>query len=103
VPVEGSVRLNVTLDAEHAVKLERLARRTYAQEGSLARSLLSRAIDEADPDTRDTPDVPKGIWEFIKTYFDRKKRAEQENYPTALLIAVSNSEEPDYGDPPDTI
>jgi hypothetical protein len=59
--VERSVRLNVTLDAEHAAKLERLARRTYAQEGSLARSLLSRAIDEADPDASDMTELLDSI------------------------------------------
>jgi predicted transcriptional regulator len=45
-------RLNVTLDAAHAAKLKRLAERTHAQEGTIARSLLSRALDEADPDAR---------------------------------------------------
>jgi hypothetical protein len=43
-------RLNVTLDEEHAMKLSRLAERTQMQEGTLARSLLSRAIDQADVD-----------------------------------------------------
>jgi len=52
-----STRLNVTLDAEHAAKLERLARRAHTQEGTLARSLLSHAIDEADPDARHVADL----------------------------------------------
>lgn len=43
-------RLNVTLDGERAEKLSRLAARTHVQEGTLARSLLSSALDEADPD-----------------------------------------------------
>ena len=42
-------RLNITLDAERAAKLARLAEQTHVQEGTLARSLLSTAIDEADP------------------------------------------------------
>jgi hypothetical protein len=42
----------VTLDAEHALKLKRLAERTHTNEGTLARSLLSTALDEADPDAR---------------------------------------------------
>ncbi len=50
-------RLNVTLDEEHAAKLALLAKRTHVQEGTLARSLLSRAIDEADPDPRDVAEV----------------------------------------------
>ena len=48
----GRHRLNVTLDDEHAAKLTRLAERTHTQEGTLARSLLSNALDEADPDAR---------------------------------------------------
>ena len=43
-------RLNVTLDPEHAARLARLAERTHVQEGTLARSLLSVAIEEADPE-----------------------------------------------------
>jgi hypothetical protein len=43
------VRLNVTLDPEHAEKLSRLAARVHVNEGTLARSLLSTALDEADP------------------------------------------------------
>ena len=45
-------RLNVTLDPEHAARLTRLAERTHGQEGTLARSLLSMASEEADPDPR---------------------------------------------------
>jgi len=44
--------VNVTLDAEHALKLKRLAERTHTNEGTLARSLLSTALDDADPDPR---------------------------------------------------
>lgn len=43
-------RINVTLDEEHALKLASLAERTHVQEGTLARSLLSTALDGADPD-----------------------------------------------------
>ncbi len=46
-------RINVTLDPEYAQKLARLAERTHVQEGTLARSLLSSALDQADPDARD--------------------------------------------------
>ena len=48
----SATRLNVTLDPEHAAKLSMLAERTHVQEGTLARSLLSTALDEADPDPR---------------------------------------------------
>ena len=54
-------RLNVTLDPEHAVKLSRLAEQAYVQEGTLARSLLSRAIDEADLDGGTMVELLNGI------------------------------------------
>ena len=54
-------RLNVTLDAEHAARLARLAERTHVQEGTLARSLLSAAIEEADPEARNLVAVLDGI------------------------------------------
>jgi hypothetical protein len=47
--VASRTRLNVTLDAEHAEKLARLAARVQVNEGTLARALLSTALDEADP------------------------------------------------------
>lgn len=47
---EGSIRLNVTLPAEQNEKLSRIAERAHVREGTLASSLLSQAIDEADPD-----------------------------------------------------
>jgi hypothetical protein len=43
-------RFNVVLDDEHATKLYRLADRTYVNPGTLARSLLSTALDQAAPD-----------------------------------------------------
>jgi hypothetical protein len=59
-------RINVTLDEAHARKLASLAERTHVQEGTLARSLLSTALDDADPDaTRITEilDAIPGAWE----------------------------------------
>lgn len=50
-------RVNVTLDDEHALKLRRLAERTHTNEGTIARSLLSTALDEADPDARNITDL----------------------------------------------
>lgn len=44
--------MNITLDPERAAKLTRLAERVHLHEGTLARSLLSSALDEADPDAR---------------------------------------------------
>jgi len=54
-------RLNVTLDGEHASKLAKLAERVHIQEGTLARSLLSQALDEAGPDPRDVVALLDGI------------------------------------------
>lgn len=54
-------RLNVTLDDDYAAKLARLAERAHVQEGTLARSLLSRAIDEADVDASNVVQILEGI------------------------------------------
>ncbi len=54
-------RLNVTLDHAYAAKLARLAQRTHVNEGTLARSLLSQALDEADPDPRQAADLLDGL------------------------------------------
>lgn len=62
----ASARLNITLDAQYAEKLSRLAQRVHVQEGTLARSLLSTALDDADPDARtvtDVLDAVPGAWE----------------------------------------
>jgi predicted transcriptional regulator len=48
---QRSNRVNVLLDDEHAAKLHGLADRTYVNAGTLARSLLSTALDQADPDS----------------------------------------------------
>jgi hypothetical protein len=62
-------RVNVTLDEEHATKLTRLAERSQIQEGTLARSLLSQALDEADLDARNVVDLLDGI----PSAFDRAR------------------------------
>ncbi|MGI8593521.1 MAG: hypothetical protein ACR2ML_03990 [Solirubrobacteraceae bacterium] len=59
-------RLNVTLDDEHAEKLVRLAERMHVQPGTVARSLLSTALEEADPDARSVVELLDGLpgaWE----------------------------------------
>jgi predicted transcriptional regulator len=50
-------RLNITLDDEQAEKLTRLAERMYVQPGTVARSLLSSALDDADPDARNVVEL----------------------------------------------
>ena len=62
----SSSRVNVILDEERAAKLQRMAERVNINAGTLARSLLSTAIDEADPDPRDVTtllDSIPGAWE----------------------------------------
>jgi hypothetical protein len=54
-------RLNITLDDEYAEKLARLAERTHVQPGTIARSLLSTALDEADGDPRNVVELLEGI------------------------------------------
>jgi hypothetical protein len=56
-----SQRLNVSLDRERAAKLARLAEQAYVQEGTMARSLLSRAIDEADGEAGTMAELLNGI------------------------------------------
>jgi len=58
---DTSKRLNVTLDPAYAAKLARLARRTHVNEGTLARSLLSQALDDADPDPRQVAALLDGL------------------------------------------
>ena len=61
-------RLNVTLDREHAVKLALMAERAQVPESTLARSLLSAAIDAAPPEARDVIeilDAIPGAWDRI--------------------------------------
>jgi len=54
-------RLNITLDDEQANKLTRLAERMYVQPGTVARSLLSSALDDVDPDARNVAELLDGL------------------------------------------
>ena len=58
---EQSSQISVILDREHALKLQRLAERTQTNEGMLARTLLSSALDDADPNPRDITALLDGI------------------------------------------
>jgi hypothetical protein len=72
-------RINVTLDEEHASKLAALAERTHVHEGTLARSLLSSALDEADPDAAritDILDAIPGAWERTQEGLEQARRSE---------------------------
>lgn len=62
-------RLNITLDDDQAEKLARLAERMHVQPGTVARSLLSTAIDDADPDPRNIVtvlDSIDGAWDRVQ-------------------------------------
>jgi hypothetical protein len=62
-------RLNITLDDDQAEKLARLAERMHVQPGTIARSLLSTAIDDADPDPRTIVallDSIDGAWDRVQ-------------------------------------
>ena len=66
----GSNRVNVVLGEEHAEKLRRLAARTHTSPGTLARSLLSSALDDADPD----PENVAALLDRIPGAFERAQR-----------------------------
>ncbi len=66
---DDSIRLNVTLPPEQGEKLSRIAARAHVREGTLASSLLSQAIEEADPDAANILaliDRIPGAWERIE-------------------------------------
>lgn len=61
-----SNRVNIVLDEERSLKLRRLADRTHTNAGTIARSLLSTALDEADPNPQTVTallDRIDGAWE----------------------------------------
>lgn len=66
----GPSRINVSLDPEYAEKLAILAERAHLHEGTLARSLLSQAIDDADIDARSVIE----ILDRIPGAFERAER-----------------------------
>ena len=73
------VRINVTLDDEHADKLAQLAARTHIQEGTLAKSLLSTALDGADPTAEHVVallDRLPGAWERMQEGIAQARRGE---------------------------
>ena len=63
---ERTNRFNVQLDDEHTAKLHAVAARVYVQPGTIARSLLSTALDQADPDAATITEILDSIpqaWE----------------------------------------
>ena len=50
-------RINVSLDEPHALRLSQLAEQLHVQEGTVARSLLSQALDDLAPGGRQISDL----------------------------------------------
>jgi hypothetical protein len=64
--MEQAIRVNVTLRGLAASRLAELASRMHVNEGTLARSLLTTALEELDPEARYITDVLNripGAWE----------------------------------------
>ena len=76
---KAPTRVNVILDDERSLKLQRLAERTHVSPGTLARSLLSTALDESDPDPRAVTALLDGIagaWERAQLGLEESRRGE---------------------------
>ena len=72
-------RINLSLDPEYSEKLSRLAERMHVQEGTLAKSLLSTALDGADPDAAHIVRLLDGIpgaYERTQEGIDQARRRE---------------------------
>jgi predicted transcriptional regulator len=79
-------RLNITLEDEYAEKLSRLAERTHVQPGTIARSLLSTALDEADADPPTLADLCETTPGTLKrTHLGREQAEAGETIPLEEL------------------
>lgn len=65
-----ATRFNVQLEERHAAKLHALAERTHVNPGTLARSLLTTALEEAAPE-------PSSIVELLDAIPGAYARAQQ--------------------------
>lgn len=65
-----TTRFNVQLDERHAMKLHELAQRTHMNPGTLARSLLSTALEQASPS-------PASVIELLDAIPGAFERAQQ--------------------------
>jgi predicted transcriptional regulator len=57
----GANRINVSLDDARALRLSQLADQLNVQEGTVARSLLSQALDDLAPEPRQITDLLERI------------------------------------------
>jgi hypothetical protein len=71
---DAGTRFNVQLDEHHALKLRALAERTHVNPGTLARSLLSMALDAAEPD----PSSIAALLDSIPGAFERASQGMHE-------------------------
>lgn len=72
-------RINVSLEPEYSEKLARLAERMHVQEGTLAKSLLSTALDGADPEAAHIVallDSVPGAYERTQEGIEQARRGE---------------------------
>jgi hypothetical protein len=72
-------RIDVTLEPDYARKLASLAERMHLQEETLARALLSSALDEANPDAARITEILDGIpgaWERAQEGLAQAARGE---------------------------
>lgn len=70
-------RINVSLDPEYSEKLTRLAERMHVHGGTLAKSLLSTALDGADPDAEhivELLDAIPGAYERTREGIEQARR-----------------------------
>jgi hypothetical protein len=70
-------RLNITFESGHAVRMARLAWLAGVPEGTLARLLLSKAIEESDPGARSIVPVLDGIPGAHEHAIDSLERARE--------------------------
>lgn len=79
-------RLNITLDDDQAEKLARLAERMHVQPGTVARSLLASALDDADPDARNVVELLDGIdGAYERARLGHEQALNHETIPLAQL------------------
>lgn len=83
---QATQRLNITLDGERAAKLARLAARVHVHEGTLARSLLSSALDDSDPDPTNVAALLDGIdGAYERAQLGLRQAAADETVPLSEL------------------
>jgi hypothetical protein len=76
---ETAHHIDVALKPDYARKLADLAERIHIQEGELAVSLLSGALDEANPDATRITKILEGIpgaWERAQESIEQARRGE---------------------------